>query len=264
MRVRLRRSSAGAPCVPVLALAGLLLAISPASAATFTYVDAGRGEALFETGAGTLTITLTDLVVNPGGVADNISGLGFTIDDPSAGALLTSQTGVLRQVFGGAPATNGTYTDLAGGVEQTLYWNFDATTLFLSALGTARPGGKPPDETILGSPADWYPSARPGAGKYNGGGSINGNGPHNPFVDTQAIFILSIPGVTSDTLVTSAVFRFGTEAADGFESGDCVSGCSPGTPGTADDTTVPEPASLLLLGSGLITGASMLRRRPAK
>ena len=248
--------------VPVLALTGLLVATLPASAATFTYVDAGRGEALFTTGAGTLTITLTDLVVNPSSVADNISGLGFTIDGPSAGALLTSQTGALRQVFGGAPATDGTYTDLDGGAEQTLYWNFDATTLFLSALGTARPGGKPPDETILGSPAtDLYPSARPAAGKYHGGGSINGNGPHNPFVDGQAIFILSIPGVTSDTLITSAVFRFGTDAADGFENGDCVSGCSPGT---SDDTTVPEPASLLLLGSGLITGASMLRRRPAK
>ena len=67
-------------------------------------MDAGRGQADFVTGAGTLTITLTNLVVNPGGVADNISGLGFTID-PSAGATLTSQSGVLRTVSdGGVPA----------------------------------------------------------------------------------------------------------------------------------------------------------------
>src|SRR5206468_12314515 len=129
----------------VVSVAALLATASPATAATITYVDAGRGEAEFVTGAGTLTITLTDLVVNPGSVGDNISGLGFTIDDPSVGASLLSQTGVLRTV-----PNSGVFTDSAGA--QALYWNLDASTLFLSALGTPRPGDNPPDETILGAP----------------------------------------------------------------------------------------------------------------
>jgi hypothetical protein len=234
------------PLRSLLAIAAVVLIPLAADASTMTFVDAGRGEAQFVTGAGTLTITLTDLVVNPSSVADNISGLGFTIDDPSIGALLTSQTGVLREVN-----ASGTYLDLNGGATVTLYWNFDASTLFLSALGTGRPGEQPPDETIIGAP-------RPPAGKYYGGGSINGNGPHNPFVNGSAIFVLSIPGVTADTLVTSAVFRFGTNATSGFENGDCTYGCEP--PPTGDVST-PEPASLLLLGTGLLGGGAALRRR---
>jgi hypothetical protein len=40
-----------------------------------------------------------------------------------------------------------------------------------------------------------------------------------------------------------------------------VPGTSPGVPGTGGDTAVPEPTSLILLGSGLAYAGSRLRRR---
>ena len=64
-------------------------------------------------------------------------------------------------------------------------------------------------------------------GSTTGGGSVDGNGPHDPFVTGSATFLLLIPGVTADTTVTGATFRFGTDANAGFEDGDCTVGCTP-------------------------------------
>ena len=88
-----------------------------------------------------------------------------------------------------------------------------------------------------------------------GAGSIAGNGPHNPFLDGTAMFTLDVPGVTSATTVTSAIFSFGT-------SSDCDLCTAPGTP--RNNPTVPEPGTYVMIAVGLgLVGLAQLRRSKA-
>jgi hypothetical protein len=185
--------------------------------------------ATFVTGAGTLDITLTNLQANPGNVAQLLSDLSFVLSNGATSGTIASSSG--QEITVGS---NGTFTTGAA-VDTGWALNSTAGGLQLDVLGTATG----PSHLIIGPPD--------GGGTYsNANGSIAGNGPHNPFLNGSATFLLDIAGVTADTTITSATFSFGTT-----EGADLV----PGTP----PPSVPEPASLTLLGISL-AGASFLRR----
>jgi hypothetical protein len=235
-----------------LVLAGIATAVfsSGAAASSITYstpvgsTQAGlpvNAAATFVTSADTITITLSNLQANVTSVAQNLSDLLFTTNGgTTTSATLQSSSGTERTI-----AAGGTFTD--GGVVST-GWGLDAGlpagTIHLDDLN----GFAGPAHTIIGPPD--------GGGVYsNANGGIAGNGPHNPFLAQTALFTLHVPGVTSDTLITSATFSFNTE------SGDNVPGCvgERCTP----TTTTPEPATLTLFGSGLAFLGTRLRRKKA-
>lgn len=209
-----------------------------ASASTITYVTppgattAGpvSASATFTTAAGQLAITIQDLLADPVTVAQLPSDLFFTLSGGLTTGTLTASSGQERVVN-----ADGTFTD---GAVVSAGW------LLSSSLGVFHlddlNGGAGPTHLIIGPPD--------GGGLYSSANSsIAGNGPHNPFLNGSAMFILSIPGMTADTTVTSATFSFGS-----------VSGVNvPG--GGGGGSTIPEPASLLMVGVGLLGAGRRFR-----
>jgi hypothetical protein len=186
-------------------------------------------------GNGTVTITLNNNLTNAQvvGVIQNVSGVYFQVSGYNLGAVSLS----------GSSSAQSTNIDsngnaaLAGAVNPTGWAaghsGSTVTACVICAFGISSPAG--PDQTIIGGT---------GSGTYaNANGSIAGNSPHNPFLVGTTTFTLIVPGVTVNSTFSNVVIQFGTTA----------------TPPTITQT--PEPASMFLLGTGLVGAAAGLRRR---
>ena len=185
-------------------------------------------QAVVVTGAGTVTVTLSDLQMNPTDVAQLVSDFEFTLSNNNAMSGTIASSSGQEVSISSHSATLGSTVATGWGLN-----NLGAGSFQLDALGYVGP-----QHLIIGP------------GPYtNANGSIDGNNAHNPFLNQSATFTLDIAGVTSSTDVSNAVFSFGTTG------GINVDGSIPNTP------PVPEPSSLLLLGSGFAAVAGALKFR---
>lgn len=189
-------------------------------------------------GNGTVTITLNNNLTNSQvvSVIQNISGVYFQVSGYNGGAVSLSASNSANSTN---IADNGTGT-LAGAVNPTGWGAGHSgntiTVCVVCAFGVVSPAG--PDQTIIGGD---------GVGPYtSANGSIAGNDPHNPFLVGTVTFTLVVPGVTVNSTFSNVVIQFGTEA----------------TPPQTQQ--VPEPASMFLLGTGLLGAAAGFRRRFGK
>jgi hypothetical protein len=229
-------------------IAGSITTTATASMISFTGIGTMGGlpvnvSADLVTGNGMVTVTLNNLQANPSSVIQGISDFGFFIKgitDPAAS--LVSSTGHELNI-----TDSGTFTVAPGAVDTG--WELTtpssgpfAQSVYLNVVGTAIG----PAHLILGPP-----NTSTNLYDATGGGSIQGNAPHNPFLASGASFTIDVAGVTADTRIQSVIFSFGTSAGNNLD-GTCSSDCG--------GDQAPEPGTLALLGGGLIMIGAFRRR----
>jgi hypothetical protein len=224
------------PAILALLVGFFSIGYAHASSILFTATN-GEAKALVTTNNGFITIQLTDLVINPNSVIENVSAFIFTLGSTPTSDSISSSSAISRSV-----SSNGVggYTD-NGSVAPGWAFSSIGATISLDDLAA---GGAGPAHTLIGSPdsSNAYSAAK---------GSIDGNGPHNPFLAGTATWTITAAGVTSTTAINSATFQFGTTDTTVNQVG------STGVP-----VATPEPASISMFigGCGLL---ALVRRRRA-
>ena len=186
----------------------------------------------------TITITINNLIVNPKSIIQNVSGLGFALEDngipiTSAASLSSSWAEDFREVQSGGSystydASSGTGWELANSIVFPFGTGYE-----LYVLGTQP---KPADNTLIGKPdgtTDLY---------NNANGSIT-NTAHNQFLYGPAIFNIDFSGSydlepENNIIISGVAWYFGTEPKE----------------------VVPETSTIFFLGCALF-GLGMLRRK---
>ncbi len=150
----------------------------------------------FSVGEGSVSVAVTNLLVNPLSVGQLLSGVQFTLTSGVTTGSLSSSSALVRNV-----KKAGAYTDLVAGATG---WALDNTSGFLLCALCNDFGAIGPKRLLIGDP-------NPSTGTYNGANaSIAGNKPHNPFTAGTAYFVITVPDAVAGDTVSSVTFFFGT------------------------------------------------------
>jgi hypothetical protein len=227
----------------------LVMSVTVLAAICFIFAGAARADQIFSTPGGststtgspvsatvdfslsgsTLTITLTDTQAGITNAGQLLTDVFFTL---SAGSpALSSQTGDLIMIDSGGAITDMGASTLGWGFGPAIVNSTDGFELCVICQGGPTSGATPSEGIIGPTP--------------NGNGSIDGNKPHNPFINQTATFTLT--GVSAGASVGDVLFSFGTVPGDNVPAGP--------------PTSAPEPSSLLLLAVGLMGVVALTGRK---
>jgi hypothetical protein len=204
------------------------LAVRPAEADIWTASGSGSDGALnaqanFTISNGQIQVTITNLLAPATiiSIGQSVSDLSFTISNSPGTDTSNTAAGQLvnfddssHQVTAAAGTPDRWISSSTGG------FSISGDTILLEAIGHGQP-----TELIL--PSDV-------GGRYPSGNSSLDV--HSPDIDGPATFTLNLTGVKSTTTISNVEFSFGT-------------GPDTTLSGTESSSPVPEPSSILLLGS---------------
>ncbi len=163
----------------------------------------------FTTGAGFITVTLTDTLADPRSVGQLLSGLAFTVSEGETTGTLGSSLANLRTVQKGGSFVDFGPSSTGWALAQDFNNGFELCVL-CTDLGAAGPS-----HLLIGPPGI--------SGTYDAANaSIAGNRPHNPFTANTAVFLVNVPGVTAASTITTATFYFSTTSGVSV-AGACTS-----------------------------------------
>jgi hypothetical protein len=200
---------------------------SPAYASqTFDDTITGLGgHATFTTGAGTVTVTLSDTFATPTSLANLLSDLAFSVTGGQtvSATNYTTTANFITLANGQPTSTSGPGTTnpwtLSGGSSGYLFTGLN---------------GNPQTSTLIIGPVSssiCQPTKCPDG---------LANAEFNPYIDQTATFSLAIAGVTADSTISNVGFSYGT---------------------AGEITTIPIPAAVWLFGSGLLGLIGIARRK---
>ena len=183
-----------------------------------------NARATFVLGNNSVQVTLENLLTQSQMEQANqlVTGLAFTVVPGSTTGTLNTQTGSFTHLDAGGNATPTT---------GTMGWQLNTNPLDVCVICANPTNPTAPQQGILGGT---------GSGLYpNAGNSLNAQ--HDPFLYGQVVFTMTINGVTANSTLSGVAIRFNTDFTT--------------------VTNTPEPASMLLLGSGLIGLGAGFRSR---
>jgi hypothetical protein len=241
-------------CAGIIGITSLAPSAAQASSITFTGSN-GSGLAAsvtFDDVGGNLQVTLTSTGGDPAIPADILTGIFF---DMAGSPTLT----VLSAILGsGSFVTNGGTTDPGGVVggewayktAPSLAWGADYG-ISSTGLGLFGPGNLFPGNNLAGPvepDGDQYGIVSTAQTAGNDQPGIAGT----PFIEDTVVLTLSgLPdGFDPSQSISNVTFQFGSSLEEPH---------LPGSPG--DPSPVPEPASLVLFGSGLTLLSAKLHKR---
>lgn len=222
-----------AACSACIASADTMIFQTPPGS-TISGSGSVAARAYFTTGAGTLTISLVDLLANPTDDGQTISDLEFQVVGGLSGTTtMTSDIGQTITIGGGTGTT---------GTTGTANWGFGAynSGFITCIICPTSPLSQPPNPTA--PPSDLIV----GPGPYsNANASFTS---HDPYINQTLTITISNMNITTTTQISNVVFSFGTQF------GSTVGGI----------VLTPEPSGALLLSLMIVPFAVWRLRSGAR